>query len=407
MTLDVRTITEDELPAFSAAWGFGFLHPSNDPDADAKVRRGGMVLDRTWAGFDGDRIVATTRSFPVTLTVPGGSAVACSAITSVSTLSTHRRRGLATRLMTADLSAAKERGEVVAVLHASEWGIYGRFGFGPASDECALVVDAVAQLREPVPGSAELVDRDTARAILPEIYAAYLAATPGEISRSDWFFDVNLGVTPWPGDPMKPGFHLLVRDTEGRPVGFCRYEVQDRWEQSRARHVVTCALFVAVNQTGAALLWQHLLSLDLVAEIRVEGRGLDDPLPYLLTDGRHVRRHEPIDSLWLRVLDVPAALTGRRYRTSGRIVLDVIDTMGFAAGRFALVVHGDTATCAPTEDPADLTLDVSTLSTFYLGGVGVQTLCRAGLIEVHRPAALALADTMFGWHAAPLCTTMF
>ncbi|WP_157695109.1 GNAT family N-acetyltransferase [Nakamurella panacisegetis] len=408
MTLDVRTITEDELPAFSAAWGLGFLHPTEDAEADAKARRGGTVLDRTWAGFDGDRIVATTRSFPVALTVPGGAAVDVSAITSVSTLSTHRRRGLATRLMTADLGAARARGEVAAVLHASEWGIYGRFGFGPASSECTLVVDAAAQLREPVAGSAELVDRDTARALLPEIYAGYLAATSGEISRNDWAFDLSLGILRLPSrDRVKPGFHVIVRDVEGRAVGFCRYEVEDRWEQSRARHLVSSSLFVAVNDTGTALLWQHLLSLDLVAEIRVEVRPVDDPLPYLVTDGRQVRRHEPIDSLWLRLLDVPAALSARRYRTSGRLMLEVADRLGYGAGRFVLSVADGAATCEPTDEPADLTMDISTLSSLYLGGVGAKTLHRAGLIEVGDPALADVADTMFGWGTAPSCTTMF
>lgn len=409
MTLDVRTITADELAAFDEAWGFGFLHPSSDPTADSVARRGAMVLDRTWAGFEGDRIVATTRSFPVTMTVPGGALVPCSAITSVSTLSTHRRRGLATRLMTADLEAARERGEVAAVLHASEWGIYGRFGFGPASSECTLVIDAsTARLREPVAGTAELVDQDTARILLPEIYARYQAATPGELSRNDWFLDVSLGLVRLPSwDPVKPGFQVLVRDTDGQALGLCRYEVEDRWEHSRARHLVKTNLFVAVNPRGAALLWQHLLSLDLVAEVRCGSRSLDDPLPYLLTDGRLVRRQEPIDSLWLRLLDVPAALAARYFPADGRLIIDVADEMGLAAGRFELVVAGDLVTCRPTEDPADLTLTVGTLSAMYLGGVGVQTLYRAGLVQVHRGAALQLADTMFGWGSDPLCTTMF
>src|SRR6185503_11373667 len=97
MGLDVRTITDDEVPAFCAAMNTGFLNPTGDIDADA--RRPGMILDRTWAGFDGSAIVSTLRSFPTDLTLPGGGMLPVSAVTAVTTTSTHRRRGLATRMV--------------------------------------------------------------------------------------------------------------------------------------------------------------------------------------------------------------------------------------------------------------------------------------------------------------------
>ncbi|MDQ1428588.1 MAG: hypothetical protein QOK39_2064 [Acidimicrobiaceae bacterium] len=132
MDLDVRTITEEQVPAWCAALNIGFLNPAGD--VDAEIRRPGLFLDRTWGGFDGARIVATLRSFPSEMTVPGGGSVGVSAVTAVTTTVPFRRRGLATRLLGGELAAAKERGETASILIAAEWGIYGRFGYGPATE---------------------------------------------------------------------------------------------------------------------------------------------------------------------------------------------------------------------------------------------------------------------------------
>src|ERR687894_852777 len=125
MEIDVRTITDDEVGAWCTGLNIGFLNPAGD--VDAKARRPGLFLDRTWGAFDGGTVVATLRSFRSQMTVPGGGALEASAVTAVATTPTHRRRGLASRLVAGELAASVERGEQVSILIASEWRIYGRF----------------------------------------------------------------------------------------------------------------------------------------------------------------------------------------------------------------------------------------------------------------------------------------
>ena len=124
-------------------------------------------------------------------------------------------------------------------------------------------------------------------------------------------------------------------------------------------------------------------------------------------DGRFVRQTERYDRLWLRLLDVPAALAGRDYLSAGRVVLEVVDPGGYAAGRFALDASPDGADCRPTTESADLTVPVTALGSAYLGGHRLGTLAAAGLVDVHTPGALGTADRLLGTDRAPWSTVHF
>jgi predicted acetyltransferase len=406
MPLDVRTITDDEVPAWSAAVNTGFLSPTGDIDAEA--RRPGLFLDRTWAGFDGDRVVATLRSFPTELTVPGGAFVPAGAVTGVTTTSTHRRQGLATRLVTADLVAAKARGEHAAILIAAEWGIYGRFGYGAATEQQSFTVNAATgRLRVRPQGTVEYVDRGTARGHLPALHDQQRAVRPGEFAHEDRFHDISMGILWYPSwKEPKPAFHVLARDGSGGVVGYAQYEVEEGPGRV-ADSIATVRMLVAAQPRGQALLWHHLLSLDLVTLVQIHNRPADELLPWLMVDARHAQPSNRCDFLWLRPLDVPGLLAARRYPVPGRFVVEVRDPLGLADGRFEVAGGPDAARCEPTGAPADLTLDVGVLGSAYLGGYPLGTLASAGLVEEGTPGAVAVADAMLRWPVAPWCSAWF
>ena len=406
MDLDVRTITDDDVPAWCVALNRGFLNPG---EADADSRRAGLILDRTWAGFDGDRLVSTLRTFPAELTVPGGGTLVASAVTAVTTTSTHRRRGLAARMVTAELAASAERGEPVSMLIAAEWEIYGRYGYGPATEHQTWVVDAgAARFRERPQGTVEFVDRDTARALAPAVYERHRAQRPGEMSRTDRFWDIDFGVLHYPSWPVpKPGFFVVARDPAGEPIGVARYEFEEKNEGRRATGEITTQFRIAADQRAEALLWHHLISQDLAPRVCAPDRPVDEVLPWLLVDGRHAQPVHRADFVWLRPIDVPAMLAARTYPVAGRLVLEVFDGSGLAGGRFALDGGPDGATCVRTRAAADLTLDVATLGSVYLGGHPLRTLAAAGLVDEHAAGAVARADGMFRSLVTPWCSTWF
>lgn len=406
MQIDVRTITDDEVAAWSAGLATGFLSPAGAVDAEA--RRPSLLLDRTWGGFDGDTVVATLRSFRSQMTVPGGGALQASAVTAVTTTSTHRRRGLASRLMAGELAASVERGEQVSILIAAEWRIYGQFGYGASTEHQSWTVNALAaQVRHRPQGTVEYVDRDTARALAPEVYERHRSKRPGEMSRPDYFWDIDFGILRYPSwSESKPGFSVVARDPAGLVTGAARYSYEEKWKHRQPKGQVTVQLFLTGDPAAEALLWHHLLTLDLTASVRVQDRPADELLPLLLADARHAQPSGRADFLWVRPLDVAGMLATRSYLVSGRVVVEVVDSAGLAGGRFALDGGPDGASCARTTASPDLTLDAATLGSAYLGGYDVRTFAAAGLIDEHSTSAVAKADAMF---RSPVtwCSTWF
>ena len=407
MEIDVRTITEGEVAAWCSGLNTGFLNPAGDVDAEA--RRPGLVLDRTWGGFDGATVVATLRSFRSQLTVPGGGVLEASAVTAVTTTSTHRRRGLATRLMAAELAASVQRGEHVSILIPAEWGIYGRFGYGASTEHQTWTVDALAaQVRHRPPGTVEYVDRNVARALAPEVYERHRLGRPGAITRSERFWDLDFGILRYQSWPApKPAFYVVARDPAGLAIGVALYEHYEKWEVRQPRGQVTVRLFLTCDPAAESLLWHHLLNLDLTASVRVEDRAGDELLPLLLADARHAQPSGRGDFLWIRPLDVARMLAARSYLVAGQVVLEVVDAAGLAGGRFALDGGPDGASCTRTTASPDLTLTTAALGSAYLGGYGVRTFAAAGLIDEHSTRAVARADVMFRSTITPWCSTWF
>lgn len=405
MAFEIRTITDDELEAWGEAVANGFLGHAAPGAAD--FRRAYFDLDRTWAAFDGGRLVGNLRSFASELTVPGGSPVPVHALTAVGVRPTHRRQGILTRMLGLDLASAVERGEVASILIASEWPIYGRYGYGPATETCTWTLDTtLARFRGPERGTIELVTPGELLDVLPAAVDRYRRAQPGAITLPKGLWPVKAGLATFPGDDPWKGFQFLVRDGDDL-VGYVLYRAESKWEHHRPRCEVTVDDWVIADPAAAARAWRYLAEIDLVVTVKAEHHSVDSPLPHLLTDGRAVRQTDRHDMLWLRPLDVPALLRARRYRCRDALTVEVVDPGGPAEGRWHLDAGPDGATCAATTAAPDVTLPATALGAAYLGGTSVLRLAAAGLVDEHRPGALARLDTLCSWAPAPWCSTWF
>src|SRR4051812_35155630 len=224
--MEVRAVRREEIADWLACTRVGFhSDPPRDPAAVGEGLAGRVDVARTFGAFDRGRAVATYRSFATELTVPGGFVAAC-AVSAVTVLPTHRRRGLLNALMRDDLAAARERGEPVAILIASEWPIYGRFGFGAAADAVGLELrPRETRFARPGAGTAELVGPAELVAAAPGVYTTHRRATPGAIGREDWWWEVPAGLGHgWGEGPAGQRF-ALVRDEAGAVTGYARWHV--------------------------------------------------------------------------------------------------------------------------------------------------------------------------------------
>lgn len=407
MSVDVRTIRAPEVAPWVDAMRTGFLDEPTTTSAEADWRAGFFDLDHTWAAFDGDRVVGTLRSFDTRLTVPGDRDVSATALTHVTVSASHRRRGLLSRMIRGDLATCAERGDAVSVLVAAEWPIYGRFGYGPATEGVKYEIDTVGlTVTAPRDGSIESVDRDTYRAAVPAIYEAYRLGQPGAIVRNDWWWDVSTGVVAVEGRTT-PKFFALGRSESGEVDGFLAHRIEDHWVDVRPRSRLLVDDLVGVGTAATVRLWRHCIETDWIGLVVADDRGVEDPLRWHLDDARAIAERERTDRLWLRILDLPQALTGRAYHAPGALVLEIDDPLDYATGRFRLEAGEGGATCTPTDASPDLALSVQALSSAYLGGYTLASMGAAGLVTECRPGSLAVADAMFRSPVAPSCPTHF
>jgi predicted acetyltransferase len=164
---------------------------------------------------------------------------------------------------------------------------------------------------------------------------------------------------------------------------------------------------VTTSPGAYADIWRFLCEIDWTSTVKASPRPVDEPLPFLLVDGRAVQETHRGDHIWLRLLDIPAVLGARRYRTTGHLVIEAVDDVLGRGGRFALDADADGAACARSDASADLTMPIATLGALSLGGTPARLLAAAGQIDEHTTGAIARADTLFGWSPSPFCSTNF
>jgi predicted acetyltransferase len=407
MDIQIRPIEPDEFVAFSKATETAF---GEHPDDDSIERwRSVAETDRTLAAFDGPDIVGTTALFTLGVTVPGGGELPMAGVSAVGVLPTHRRRGILTALMSRQLEDVRERGEPLAGLYASEGAIYGRYGYGlamlsgriDADRDHAVFVNQVDDM-----GSVRLVDHDEAVREMRPVYERARAARPGMMTKPDAWWTLEYSDPERWRDGASALFYVL-HEVAGAADGYATYRVKSDWSQGLPGSSAIVRDLVAENPTAYAALWRFAFGLDLMKTVVAEGRPADEPLLHMVDEPARLR-FRLTDGLYLRVVDVAAALEGRRYRTEGSVVLDVRD--GFCPwneGRYVLDGAPDGATCRSIDREPDLTLSATDLAAAYLGGTGLRTLASAGRVTEERRGAVDAAAAMFGADEAPWCMLHF
>lgn len=352
--------------------------------------------------------VATYATMRKPLNIGFGRQLEANLVTAVTVRGTHRRQGILRGMISADLEAAKDAGLAVAALTASEGTIYGRFGFGVATFERSIKVDTGPRfrLRGLPEGHVEVADPGVLLDIAPKIFERVQRATPGSIGRQEYYRLLASGSIGHDGKPDLAVRCALHYDPSGTPDGYVSYRFKGWDAKPFTMEIVD---LVAGTDTAYLDLWRFLGSIDLIDVVTWAEAPVNDPLAWALEDPRCIEDSDVRDMLWLRILDVPAALAARQYPVTGRLVLQVSDTLGLADGTWELESDagaGATVRDATGQDP-DLVLDIADLASAYLGAVSPVTLAAAGRITERRPGAAFAAQQMFAVERPAHCLTHF
>ncbi|MCG5216279.1 GNAT family N-acetyltransferase [Streptosporangium soli] len=370
-----------------------------------------IEFERSLGAFDGGQAVGAAAALTFTMTVPGGP-LPVAGVTAVAVLPSHRRRGILTALMRRQLDDLHENGEAVAALYASESAIYGRFGYGRASDQLTFTIPTRSSRF--VPGApvderlrSRLAEPAETREELERIYDTVLAGRPGHFARTSTRWDHVLADEDFDRAGTGHLRCLLVEDDEGAR-GYALFRIKMDWTGHAVPDgEIRVNDLYATDPAAYALLWRGLLDRDLVARVRAPNRPVDDPLIHLLADPR---RSVPAwgDELWIRLVDVGRALPARAYAAPVDLVIEVADPLcPWNERRWRLSADESGGVCEATSAAADLTLAVAALGAGYLGGRPLTALVASGAIGEITPGAVRRLSTAMSWDPRPWCGQVF
>jgi predicted acetyltransferase len=394
--VEVRPPAGDaEVAAWFATEALGFGGSPSPAFVDQE--RTLLATERMLGVWEQSRCRATAGSYPFELTLPGGSTVGAAGVCDVTVAPDARRRGHLRALLARLHADARARGDVVAVLTASDGAIYGRFGYGVAASELrwrlpardlrlratpswsepsttaempevvtSQVVPSQAEASqaealdgggrdggalgggaldngaldgEVVLGDAPCVDGTEVAVALDELWERTRRRRPGTLSRTPAWWRAVVGTHEgWKGGGTV--FTHLARDAGGRVRGAVVYRLQAADDRGVLEWAAQPLDLVADSAEVEVYLWQVLAALDHVATIAPRSRPVDEPLQWRLEDPRRLRVQARNDQLWLCPLDVAGLLSARRYAAPTALVLAVEHPDREVAGTYRLEVAG-------------------------------------------------------------------
>jgi len=406
--ITIRPVVEDEYAAFVLAFIEGFADDLPSDDFADLIRRT-LPPERTLAAFDGDDIVGTFGGYHLDLTVPGGGSVGMEGTTVVTVFPTHRRMGLLRSMMDAHLANAAGAGYAIAGLWASESGIYGRFGYGLATHNLSwkmkgpgiafrngLAIDRVRRIKA-----------TAAKDVLTPIFERVLPTRPGMYARTSEWWDELLLDEDW----MKRGRtskRYVVHDGPNGPDGYVIYRQKpDSGDDGHSDGRVIVSELITETPSAEASLWAYLTRIDMCPNVESWNVPVDDPLPMMVTEPRRLGSKGPSDAMWIRILDVVAALEARTYEEDGAITVALVDDFRpDTSGTFRISVENGMATVAPSEEEPAVSIDSDALGALYLGGGDALAYAAADRIRGDADGVRQL-HRMFRTAVQPWCNQVF
>ncbi|MFC9472704.1 GNAT family N-acetyltransferase [Nocardia sp. NPDC056952] len=391
----IRTTIDADMPSIRALLDTSFGGRHTDNQFAAMWHN--FSIDQSLVAVTGQRLDGNLIGGTHYLTTPGGAEITAAAATACAVNPIHRRQGVLRALLTEFHHRARAASIPMAILMASQAGIYGRYGYGPCTRITRITLDR-SEIRwlptTPDPGGAEFVSMDEAAELVPEIYQRWRKQTPGAQLRPETAWAPYFG----DGDDGRPAgseYFVLIH-----PDGYAIYRYQ--WNDQGGTIRVQELRYLTPNAHAA--LWRALAGMDPFYQIDAPVAA-DDPLPYMLTDPRLVKLTYSREGLWTRLLDIPTALQARTYQHDIDVVIQVDDS--HYGGTFELSVRDGLAECTPTTKlSADISLGIDVLSSLYFGGHRARNFATANRLRARSMTILQTMDKAFtaerepllGWH---------
>ena len=415
MPVEIRHYLEgfdDRIAAIRAARELdetAFGEPITEDDLESPIYD---VLDddRTFFAWDGDDIAGMCSNFTLNTSTPGGELPAAG-VTFIAVRPTHRRRGVMTQMLDTLHTDGIARHEPIAALWAADPAIYGRFGYGLATQRLAIEIphSKGTLVNAPEDSSLRLRMVETASdyEYVAPIHKALRASRGGVLELSERWNARHVYDPAHHRDGGTRAMTVLVEDDHA-VRGYVRYALKAAWPSGRyAEGSVNIYRLMSLDPAAHAALWRYCLSIDLMTTTKWWNLPVDDPVVTWLEHSRQTTL-QVSDAMWVRILDLPAALAGRTYSRDVDVTLEVTDkAFEQNAGTWRLSGGSDGATCERTNASPDLTVDIRSLGAVLLGGPTLQSHADAGWLEEHTKGSVTVTSDAFSAIRAPYCPFVF
>lgn len=405
--IKIRFATTDDLQTIyeSQARAFGVSVDAGDFEAwRRRVNVDDILVAEDLSDPQRPAVVGTALYYRLRLTVPGGASLPTAWLAMVTVATTHQGRGIWEQISTRGFGVILDRGYPILCGAPTQPMIFEVLGGGVTSYARRHSIDrGSAKLRDaPKRSRAREVNAAQAQRFLPELYDRWCACTPGALSRDDAWWADFLEDRPTQRDNGS-ALNFIVH-----PDGFLTYRVKGASPHAVRPPFGTVVVedFCPVTNDAHTELLAALMGLEMFDFIEIEA-PIDDPLPLKLNNLGAEQTTSLNDFIWTRIMDIPEALSARRYSADADIALEIIDPLGVAGGRYLLEVRDGVGKCVPHDGDADVKIGLGELGTIYMGAHRASELYRANRITELNSGALAKLDAAFSTERAPFCGTLF
>lgn len=404
-TIQVADTLTPELRSYAAAMRDGFFETPMTEEG-LQTWHNHLLADRTRLRVVRDterpfgmaqQPVATFASWDGSVNA-GHALAATNFITDVTVQASHRRRGLMNALMTTDLAEARARGDVFAVLTATDARLYGRFGFGVTATARRLEIESGPKFKlrtEPV-GHSVFADPANITALRQQIFETFHTHQFWSVGRANHYWTSGFDWNAQRAIPQRGAVHF---DEHGDPDATLIFSVEEDGLK---------IVDLIGTSTGAEIELLRLLAHGEAHETIIWPRCHDPrhPLPWALEDSRVVRTTKEFDTVWVRVLDVVQGVEMRQFDSDGSVTLEIRDRQDFCSGTYRITVDGGRARVERTTEAADVAIQVDAFSTLLSGLLGAVELSVAG-VAFGSTEGLERCSRLFAKDNPPVAASIF
>ena len=401
---------------------FGENPSGNSSESDWGLN--GRDLRRTVCALDGTQMIGVSYVFEHQIRIPG-TTVSSAGLAGVGVMPTHRRKGALNGMMRKIIDDAKERGDVLATLWASEASIYGRYGFSIGAFHDSFTLHrAYSALNSDLDqkGHVDFIEISAAKDFLPIVHDKVFHVRNGVIRRDEYLWD--LWVKKFQNFKPKDKIFLVGYSCQGEIEGYALYFLESRGLQNpgsepryiggllessdpEEEHRMNILELMSTNDEAYLALWKFLLGVDRVNSYRASKRPIDDPFIWLLKHPDMMRKS--LTSMhWVRIVDVVSALASRKYSTEDNLVIQIYD--GFCPWnqlRILLEAGNDGSNVSISSRFPDISLSTQEIASIFLGGAKLRTLAINGRVQENKSGAIQRLDAMFATSQPPWCPEGF